>query len=91
MTTSVKYELDKSTKHENTNQLEHHKNIRKQTLTNPFTIYVKLEINDMNSMLPNLVNQCTVSHKNVVLPPILQRSIHIKGQRAGNDNMYITY
>ena len=92
-TTPVKYELDKSKNHENTNQHEHHKNIRKQTSINTFTIYVKLEINYMNStcMLPNWVNQCTVSHTNVVLPPILQRSIHIKGQRAGNDNMYITY
>ena len=92
-TTPVKYELDKSKNHENTNQHEHHKNIRKQTSTNTFTIYVKLEINYMNStcMLPNWVNQCTESHKNVVLPPILQRSIHIRGQRDGNDDMYITY
>jgi len=53
-TTPVKYELDKSKNHENTNQHEHHKNIRKQTSTNTFTsIYVKLEINYMNSMLPN--------------------------------------
>jgi hypothetical protein len=42
-TTPVKYELDKSKNHENTNQHEHHKNIRKQTSTNTFTIYVKLE------------------------------------------------
>ena len=92
-TTPVKYELDKSKNHENTNQHEHHKNIRKQTSTNTFTIYVKLEINYMNStcMLPNWVNQCTVSHTNDVLPLILQRSIHIKGQRDGNDDMYITY
>jgi hypothetical protein len=92
-TTPVKYELDKSKNHENTNQHEHHKNIRKQTSTNTFTIYVKLEINYMNStcMLPNWVNQWTVSHTNVVLPSILQLSIHIKGQRDGNDDMYITY
>ena len=92
-TTPMKYELDKSKNHENTNQHEHHKNSRKQTSTNTFTIYVKLEINYMNStcMLPNWVNQYTESHTNVVLPPILQCSIHIKGQRAGNDDMYITY
>jgi hypothetical protein len=93
-TTSVKYDLDKSTNHETTNQHELHKHIRKQTSINTFTsICVKLEINYMNSMLLNfnLLNQCTVSHNNVVFPPILRRSIHIKGQRAGNDNMYITY
>jgi hypothetical protein len=92
-TTPVKYEIDKSKNHENTNQHEHHKNIRKQTSTNTFTIYVKLEINYINStcMLPNWVNHCTESHNNVVLPPILQRSIHIKGQRDGNYDMYITY
>ena len=45
-TTPVKYELDKSKNHENTNQHEHHKNIRKQTSTNTITSnYVKLEIN----------------------------------------------
>jgi len=45
-TIPVKYELDKSKNHENTNQHEHHKNIRKQTSTNTITSnYVKLEIN----------------------------------------------
>ena len=37
------------------------------------------------------IDKCTVGHNNVVFPPILRHSIHIKEQRAGNDDMHITY
>jgi hypothetical protein len=44
-----------------------------------------------NSMLPNWANQCTVSQRHVVFPPIIWCFFNIKGQGSGNDNMYITY